>query len=60
MKLYDVECRRDCNEIWDNWYGDDVEAEDELHAVEYIKAWILEQCVDIDDVMFQVKEVHTI
>lgn len=50
MKKFIVESRRDYNEIYDNYYGDFIEAETEEEAIELYKAWLIENGCEPDEV----------
>lgn len=59
MKKWNVESRRDYTEIFDNYVGDYIEAETEEEAVEFYKAWLIENGCDpeeVDDYEYQIKE----
>ena len=59
MKKWNVESRRDCTEIFDNYVGDYIEADTEEEAVELYKAWLIENGCDpeeVDDYEYQIKE----
>lgn len=50
MKKYNVEARRDYNEIFDNYVDDYIPAETEEEAVELAKAWLIENGMDPEEV----------
>ena len=54
MKKYLVESRTDCNEIFDNYYGDYIFASDAVTAVE-----IYESCTEIEWYDVKVTDVET-
>ena len=50
MKKYMVESRKDCTEIFDNYLGDYIEAENSKEAMELYKAWLVENGCDPEEV----------
>lgn len=50
MKKFIVESRRDYKEIYDNYYGDFIEAETEEEAIELYKAWLIENGCEPDEI----------
>lgn len=48
MKKYNVEMRKDYTEIFDNWVGDYIVAENEDEAIEIAKQWLLDNGYDGD------------
>ena len=59
MKKWMVESRKDYTEVFDNYVGDYIEAETEEEAVEFAKAYFIENGCDPEEVEeweYQVKE----
>lgn len=50
MKKFIVESRRDCNEIYDNYYGDFIEAETEEEAIDLYISWLIENGCEPDEI----------
>ena len=59
MKNYIVESRRDYTEIFDNYVGAYIYAENEDVAIEMYKAWLLENGCDyeVEDMEFRAREL---
>ena len=61
MKKFNVESRRNYEEIFDNYVCDYIIAETEEEAIEMYKAWLVENGCDPEEVKryeYQVKEVE--
>lgn len=59
MKRWNVETRRDYNEIFDNYIGDYITAETAEKAIEIAKNWFLENGMEpeeIEDLEYKVSE----
>lgn len=59
MKRYVVVSRRDYTEIFDNYVGDFIWAENEDEALDFYKAWLIENGCDpeeVEEMEFRVKE----
>lgn len=58
MKKYNVETRRDYTEIFDNWVGDYIEAENEEEAIEIAKQWLIDNGYDgdVEELEYKVSE----
>lgn len=59
MKRWNVETRRDYNEIFDNYIGDYITAETAEEAIEIAKNWFLENGMEpeeIEDLEYKVSE----
>lgn len=50
MKKYMVESRKDYTEIFDNYLGDYIEAENSEEAMELYKTWLVENGCDPEEV----------
>ena len=50
MKQYKVESRKNCLDDFDNLIGDYIEAEDSEEAMEFYKAWLVENGCDSEEV----------
>ena len=61
MKKFNVESRRNCEEIFDNYVCDYIMAETEEEAIEMYKAFLVENGYDPEEVEgyeYQAKEVE--
>ena len=59
MKKWMVESRKDYTEIFDNYAGDYIEADNEEEVIELYKAWLVENGCDpeeIEEWEYQAKE----
>lgn len=58
MKKYNVEIRKDYTEIFDNWVGDYIVAENEEEAIEIAKQWLIDNGYeeDVEELEYKVSE----